>query len=278
MSSTWRRRRRLVRNWIIGFAGPWLLRLFIGSIRVRWCGPGLVRPSPEGRENLIYLFWHQRLLAFPCTHRGLQIRALISGHGDGEMLARVAEGLGHKAIRGSTRRGGSRAARELLAEARTGHDFAITPDGPQGPKFVFQKGAVFFASRSGLPVVPAAVSYRRSWSLPTWDGFIVPCPFTRCVVQAGSIIRVPPDLDEAGLETWRIKLEEALNAVTEDTDRRFEDLFRQGMTTADFFRIEPRFPHPSTAGSTASLDSEDPVPGGCSPLHPASGQIQSPNL
>ena len=278
MSSVWRHRRRRVRNWVVGWVGPWLLRLLVGSLRIRWCGAGMIRPSPEGRENAIYLCWHQRLLAFPFTHRGLQIRALISAHGDGEMLARVVEGLGHKTIRGSTRRGGARAARELLAEVTSGHDFAITPDGPQGPRFVFQKGSVFFASQSGLAVVPTAISYRRSWSLPTWDGFIIPSPFTRGVVQFGAIVRVPPDLDGAGLEEWRGKLEAALNAVTQDTDHRFEDLYRSGIKTNDYFRLDPPFP---AAFAARSLTLPEPTGGhreGHTPLHPTAGQIQSPNL
>jgi lysophospholipid acyltransferase (LPLAT)-like uncharacterized protein len=242
MSTTWRHRRRRLRNFLIGLLGPWLLRAWVGSLRIRWTGPGIIRPSPAGRQNVIYVFWHQRLLLFPVTHRGLGVRALISSHGDGEMLARVAEGLGHKAVRGSTTRGGTRAMKELLGEVGSGHDFVITPDGPQGPRHVFQIGAAFFASRSGLVVIPASASYRRSWTLPTWDGFFIPVPFTRAVIQGGEPLAVPADLDGEELSRWRARLEEALRAVTEDTDRRFEELYRGGLTGRAFRRLSPPFP------------------------------------
>jgi lysophospholipid acyltransferase (LPLAT)-like uncharacterized protein len=236
-----------VRNWILGLLGPWLLRAWVGSLRLRWSGPGLVRPCSAGRENVLYVFWHQRLLPFAVTHRGLGVRALISAHGDGEMLARVAESLGHKAVRGSSTRGGARAMRELLAEVGAGFDFVITPDGPQGPRHVFQTGGVYFASRSGLTVIPAAASYERSWSLPSWDGFLLPRPFTRGVIHAGEPLRVPPDLDTEGLERWRLRLEEALKAVTEEADRRFPDLHRTGLRTREFRSLSP--PSPSAAPS-----------------------------
>jgi hypothetical protein len=244
---------RRVRNRLIGLLGPWLLRAWVGSLRIRWAGPGLVRPDPRGRESAIYVFWHQRLLPFSVTHRGLGVRALISSHGDGEMLARVAERLGHKAIRGSSTRGGPGAMRGLLAEVGRGYDFVITPDGPQGPRHVFQVGAAYFASRSGLPVIPASIGYRRFWSLRSWDGFMIPLPFTRAVIQAAPPLRVPPDLDPGELERWRIRLEESLRSLTEDTDRRFEEIYRQGISTRAF----RNFPDPVPAGAGPALQ------GGC---------------
>ena len=214
----------------------------MGSLRIRWAGSGLIRPSPRQRENVIYIFWHQRLLPFAVTHRGLGVRALISAHGDGEMLARVAEGLGHRAIRGSTTRGGPGAMRELLSEVGSGYDFVITPDGPRGPVHVLQSGTAYFASRSGLTIIPASVSYSRSWRLRSWDGFFIPRPFARSLILAHTPIQVPPDLDGEGLEEWRRMLEEALRLVTRECDERFEELYREGITTREFRALEPPFP------------------------------------
>lgn len=237
MTRTWRHRRRQARNFLVGLLGPSLLRAWVGSLRIRWTGPGLVNPSPEGRENVIYVFWHQRIFLFPVTHRGQGLRPLISAHGDGEMLARVMQRLGFHVVRGSSKRGGSNALRELLAEVGSGFDFAITPDGPQGPRCVFQSGAAFFASRSGVKVVPLSVAYRRSWSLRSWDRFIIPRPFTRGVVQMGPHLRVPPGLRGEALEEWRRRLEETVQAITEDTERRFDELYRQGISTRAFLEI-----------------------------------------
>jgi lysophospholipid acyltransferase (LPLAT)-like uncharacterized protein len=259
-SKAWRHRRRRIRNWAIGIIGPWLLRAWVGSLRLRWNGVGVIRPSPEGRENAIYVFWHQRLLPFAVTHRGLGVRALISAHGDGEMLARVAEGLGHKAIRGSSTRGGVKAMRALLDETKSGRDFVVTPDGPQGPRHVLQIGTAYFASRSGLVVIPASASYAKSWSLPTWDGFLIPHPFTRALILAGTPMEVPADLEGDALEEWRLLLEQELRRVTEDGDRRFEEHYEKGLTTAEFRRLSPPFPWRVARASSAGAAGPPPSP------------------
>jgi lysophospholipid acyltransferase (LPLAT)-like uncharacterized protein len=77
---------------------------------------------------------------------------------------------------------------------------------------------VYLASRSGLPLVPLCASYCRFWTLPSWDGFQVPWPFTRALVHAGTPIELPPDLDAAGVEAWRARLQAVLARVTAETD------------------------------------------------------------
>src|SRR5574341_2646112 len=112
--------------------------------------------------------------------------------------------------------------RALLAEAGSGYDFGFTPDGPRGPSQVFKVGAVYLASRSGLPIVPITVAYRRCWKIKSWDRFQLPWPFTHGVIHAGMPVAVPPALDDAGLETWRLRLQETLQAHTRTTDEHID--------------------------------------------------------
>lgn len=48
----------------------------------------------------------------------------------------------------------------------------------------------------------------------SWDGFLIPYPFSKGVYLLGDPIVVPPDSDEAQFEACRLALEEALNALT----------------------------------------------------------------
>jgi len=48
------------------------------------------------------------------------------------------------------------------------------------------------------------------------------------VLHVGEAISVPPQLDAAGLETWRLRLETALREHTDATDARAEELYRAG--------------------------------------------------
>jgi lysophospholipid acyltransferase (LPLAT)-like uncharacterized protein len=225
--------KRRVLIWIAAYLGSVALRAWFSTIRLRWFGGTHVHPDPRRRGNAIYVFWHQRLLCFAYSHRRLGARILVSRSKDGEIIARIAARLGFFPIRGSNRRGGEQAVRTLLAEAEYGYDFGITPDGPQGPCHVFKVGAVYLASRSGLPIVPITVAYRRCWQFRSWDRFQLPWPFTQGVIHVGAPIAVPPALDEAGLELWRLRLEGALRSHTQITDDRSEEFYRSGSLRRD---------------------------------------------
>ena len=225
--------RRRALTWMATWLGPPVLRAWFGTIRFRWYGGESVHPDPRVRGNAIYVLWHQRVLAFAYTHAGFGGRVLVSQSRDGDIIAGVAAGLGFLPIRGSSRRGGTEAMRGLLAEAGRGYDFGITVDGPTGPARIFKVGAVFLASQSGLPIVPITVAYRRCVHLKSWDRFQFPWPFTHAVVHAGKPTAVPPTLDGAGLETWRVRFEEILEAHTRITDERLEEFFRSGRRLRD---------------------------------------------
>lgn len=205
--------------------GPLTLRAWFATIRLRWVGGKHANPDPRTRGNAIYVLWHERLLCFAYTHARFRGRLLVSQSRDGEILARVAAGLGFSPIRGSSRRGGREAMRALLAEAGSGYDFGITPDGPRGPRHAFKAGAVYLASRSGLPIVPITVAYRQWWQFQSWDGLQLPWPFTRGVIHAGAPVAVPPALDGAGLEAWRLRLQETLRSHTQTTDEHIEQFW-----------------------------------------------------
>ncbi len=220
-------------TWMAARLGPATLRAWFATIRFRWYGGTHVHPDPRERESAIYVMWHQRLLCFAYTHAHFGSRILVSQSKDGEIIARVAARLGFFSIRGSSHRGASEAIRALLAQAHSGYDLAITPDGPKGPPQAFKVGAVYLASRSGLPIVPITVAYRRCWQLQSWDRFQLPWPFTRGVIHAGKPVAVPPTLDDAGLETWRLRLQETLQSHTRITDERFEEFYEHGRPRHD---------------------------------------------
>jgi lysophospholipid acyltransferase (LPLAT)-like uncharacterized protein len=218
---------------VVGRLGPAAVRFWFSTIRLRWYGGEFLHPDPRTRRNAIGVFWHQRLLCFGYSHGQFGPRILISTSRDGDLIARVAAGLGCVPIRGSSRRGRVGAMRGLLAAAKSGHDIAITPDGPLGPLHVFQPGAVYLASQTGLAVVPLSVSYGRCWRFRSWDRFIVPWPFTWGVLHVGEGVPVPSDLDEAGLETWRVRLQTVLREHTDTTDARAVELYRAGRPYRD---------------------------------------------
>ncbi|MCX5724239.1 MAG: DUF374 domain-containing protein [Nitrospirae bacterium] len=108
--------------------------------------------------HFILSFWHaqQLMIALELERRGIEVNVLISQHQDGEIIARIISRFSHRAVRGSSTRGGALALRELIRLGRSGNDLVVTPDGPKGPRQVAKLGVVQLAKASGLPIVPLA--------------------------------------------------------------------------------------------------------------------------
>lgn len=167
---------------------------------------------------VIYAFWHNRILAitaaflrvYPPGRRGVLV--LTSASKDGMWLGELASRLGMGSVRGSTTRRGAVAMRELLDKVEAGHDIAITPDGPRGPKYSLGSGLVYLAQKAAIPIVPCHARFHGALRLKTWDQFGIPFPFARLDVTLGPLITITPTGDEAVFESERRKIESALRA------------------------------------------------------------------
>jgi lysophospholipid acyltransferase (LPLAT)-like uncharacterized protein len=163
---------------------------------------------------VIFAFWHGQLLPLVHYHRHEGIVVLVSEHGDGEYIARIIERNGFGTVRGSSTRGGTRGLRRLVRAARAGHDLAITPDGPRGPRGVFKPGALMAAQMTGLPVIPLAVGSSSGWRLRSWDGFLVPRPFARLRIGYLAPRFVPRDASRADIDALAAQIGAELDALT----------------------------------------------------------------
>lgn len=222
---------------VAGFLGAGLLRLLRATWRVR--GDDSRRRVVERRARrtagpgTIYVQWHSRILLSASTNAGSGLHVLVSRHGDGEYIVRAIERMGFGTIRGSTTRGGGRALLEMVRALREGRDVAMTPDGPKGPRLRVQQGCVVAASKSGAPIVPVGFECSRSKRLRSWDRFMVPWPFVKVGVVHGEPVVVPPDLDAAGVDAWRARVEAALL----DASRRAAEIAGVAPETAE---VDPR--------------------------------------
>jgi lysophospholipid acyltransferase (LPLAT)-like uncharacterized protein len=138
----------------------------------------------------VFTLWHGQMLPLLWFHRNQGVAVLVSEHSDGEIIARILEWMGYALIRGSTSRGAGRALIGLTRTLKEGNDVAITPDGPRGPRHKFAPGAVVAANRADVPIVPTVAHVDKSWTLSSWDGFVIPKPFARITIAYGPATRV----------------------------------------------------------------------------------------
>jgi lysophospholipid acyltransferase (LPLAT)-like uncharacterized protein len=188
-----------------------MLRLWMWTLRYRYfpLGPN-VEPERLGPgERYIYAFWHENMLLPAYFYARKDVYVLISQHADGQLITKVCKHLGFKVVRGSTTRGGAEAIREMVRVSDLAH-LAVTPDGPRGPRRRAQQGLVYLAARTGMPVVPVGIGYRRPWRMNSWDRFALPRPWSiaRCVTAEP--IRVPADAGRATLAEYMERVEQAI--------------------------------------------------------------------
>jgi len=201
----------------------WVARLWAASLRfevTQSARAALARDEPQ-----VFLLWHNRLFVIAEIYRRFRrpacpqrsIYGLISASRDGSWLATFFDLVGIRAIRGSSSWRASEALRQAVATVKEGNDLGITPDGPRGPCYHFQPGAVLVASRTKVPVVLLGMAFEKGRRLRSWDGFYLPLPFSKVLLDGQCI----PDITVLAASGQRsdvaAALAQSLSAISPDT-------------------------------------------------------------
>ena len=172
------------------------------------------RTSVSG--HVVFAFWHGRQfpLVFAWRKRGVAILTSLSK--DGTLQSMVLGGLGYHIVRGSTSRGAVRGLVGMIRTVKAGRDAAFAVDGPRGPFHEVKHGVLYLAARAGIPVVPITSAARRVRVFENaWDRYMLPHPFTRCVVAYGPALVVPSGAEGNELEELAAELSVRIDAATE---------------------------------------------------------------
>lgn len=216
---------KLVQPWTVGpmaLVATAVIRWWMGTLRFHYIAQDPAADPRHAPVRGIYLFWHETMLFPAYTHGHHDFAVLISRHRDGELIARILHMLGFSTVRGSTKRQGMSAIRGMMRRGKACH-LAITPDGPLGPRRVVQQGAIYLASRTGMPIWPTGFAYRSCWRAKSWDRMQIPKPGTAGVCVVGPAIHLPDDLtmDQIEIERQRVQKEmDRVQAMAEDKARR----------------------------------------------------------
>ena len=197
-----------------GVLGTGLVAALFLTTRVERIGEEHYQRFRDAGQPVIFVFWHGQLLPLVHYHRQERIVVLVSEHADGEYITRIIERNGFGTVRGSSRRGAARGLKGLVRAARAGKDLALTPDGPKGPVGVFKPGALAAAQMTGLPIIPLAVGASSEWRFRSWDGFLVPKPFSKVRLEYLPPRFVQRDADRAELASLSAEIGQDLNALT----------------------------------------------------------------
>ena len=228
-----------------GLARGWMKTL---DYRCAYYDPIIDPAYANDGKIRLYLFWHEYIPFFIHLRHHCGLAMLLSRHSDANILQEVAQLTGFDTVRGSTRRGGAEAIHGMMAKSRRFLHLTMTPDGPRGPRRTMTPGAVFLASKLGIPIIAMGVGYDRPWRLSTWDRFAIPRPGSRGRVISSGDILVPDDLSRAGIAHYTKRIDQLLNRLTEQAEDwaekgyavEGESGFSPGPKHSVLYQAEPR--------------------------------------
>ena len=175
----------------------------------------------EKQGSMIVVGWHGRTLEMPYFwNKSKTLNALVSPHRDGQYIVKILArfGIGH--VSGSTNKNSTEAALELMSNLQQGNSIAIIPDGPRGPSMQMSMSPIFYAQKSGKPIVGITYSISHSFIVrQSWDNMMIPFPFCRGMYAITEPFFVPQDASEEELEQYRLQMEKKLNDLTWKLDK-----------------------------------------------------------
>lgn len=175
----------------------------------------------EDHGSMIVIGWHGRTLEMPYFwNKTRPLNALVSPHRDGRLIVNILKKFGIGNISGSSNQKSNEAALELMRNLQQGNSIAIIPDGPRGPSMKLSMSPIFYAQKSGKPIIGITYSIAHSLVVTkSWDRMLVPFPFCRGRYAITEPFFIPQNATDEELEKYRKKIEQTLTDLTWKLDK-----------------------------------------------------------
>lgn len=206
---------------LIGCVAYWYVRFVAATTRWEIRNLNHFYDNLEKYGSVIYVTWHGRLAMAPYFwDKRKKLKALVSPHHDGQMIVKLLNRFGIGNIDGSSNKHAQSAAVALMRELNRGTTIAIIPDGPRGPSMTMRQSPLYYAQKTGKPVIGVTYSMKRALIVHrSWDRMLVPLPFQKGICAVTEPFFVPENATKEELETYRQKIEDTLNQLTWKLDR-----------------------------------------------------------
>jgi lysophospholipid acyltransferase (LPLAT)-like uncharacterized protein len=212
----------------LGYAigGP----LLAGLVRFLWwtwrveivSGRDYVEAAVSDDRAYVPCYWHRDILVCLMVirgwiRRGFRAAIIISPSVDGEVPARIARAWGAEVVRGSAKRTGALAMRDMHEVMKRGVSIVTAADGPVGPAYYFKSGVLMTSRIGSAPMLPMGCAASSAWQFNTWDEFRVPKPFSRVAIAIGEPVEVPARAKADELDALRVRMQDAVNTLSEES-------------------------------------------------------------
>lgn len=215
LSQFWRKMKRKTLSYFYAYLGKYLLRVLLLSCKVEIDGLEEFKILAS-KQRCILMLWHNRLaLIAEILHRYAPqfiYAAFISKSKDAEPLAILARSYkSGKAIR-VPHNARHQALKKVISHLKQSHEIlVITPDGPRGPRYIVKPGVALAAKEADATIIPFTWKASHYWELNTWDGLMLPKPFSKIYVTLGKPIKI--EKENHPLESLTQYLQQELQAL-----------------------------------------------------------------
>jgi lysophospholipid acyltransferase (LPLAT)-like uncharacterized protein len=217
-------RKRLFKSPFVIWLASWLIYWYMKFIKstIKWETEGVeevFKWLDEGKSG-IALAWHGRIVMMPPVWpKRHPMKALVSQHQDGRLIAKFLNHFGIETINGSTTSNAKGSALQLMKALKNGSPIAIIPDGPRGPRQKMSQSPVYFAQKTGSPIFLITYSIKNCKIIEkSWDKMLLPRPFSKGIFLVSEPIYIPQDVPEKDLEKYRLMVETKLNDMQNKAD------------------------------------------------------------
>ena len=150
--------------------------------------------QPLNQHHGIFYFWHQHIVGsmfFFFTNKSSG-SCVVSPSNDGKIAGFICKKLGFNVIYGSSNHASLSLVRSCLQVLKQTNQMCLVGDGSRGPAQQLQKGIVYLAEKSCVPLI--FVSCKSEWAITfkkSWDHFQIPLPFSTISVHISAPLYPP---------------------------------------------------------------------------------------
>lgn len=192
------------------------IRLIFLTCKVQIEGEQAFSSAMKEKGGVLAL-WHQHLLLMPYFVRqcaeDLSFVAAMSNSRDADALAGAANIITNVEALRVPHDARSQALRQIIEVLKDQKVLLITPDGPRGPAHEVKPGVIFAARQTKVPVYPFSWKADKFWQLGTWDGMMIPKPFSTITMKVGDRVEMSKKKAGEGRKESIANLERALKSV-----------------------------------------------------------------
>ena len=182
-------------NYLICYCIYFYVRLLFSTYRLEVQLDYDYKKDFNKNEGVFY-FWHQNIVAatYFFFKKKCVGHCVVSPSRDGKIMGFLAEKFGFKVIYGSAYKRSVEVVRKALDVIDVNKRLAIVGDGSRGPAFKLQRGTIYLAAKSNVPLV--YVDCKPEWAFTftkSWDHFQVPLPFSKIKIRVHAPVMTSPD-------------------------------------------------------------------------------------